>query len=580
MSPDHYFTESVCDRLTSRPFHHHWIFPVGAPLRQAIAWPVERIVSSGGGGRSRPIGRIPTYLLVETDSGSLLAFKNERFASFSDSEVCQLVAAWRQGEEMDGWEQLDWSQFYGPMSVTQWGEGGHGNLEPLWLLRRYEAKLAASFSKIDTRLAEAFAAFTDRLDQEALRFARWPNPEFPSSPLLFDRSLYLYLSHPDPSMRRNRAQAFDLMPRPIDLLCHSQAESWFDADCLSQIDQGSSPFAALCAIEGVSRGALKHYLRHVPLLIGRKIEREELSRVLFALDCIPPNKRPMTEREWFVLVAVLESIEFWCFSHKGNRTDTGMALGRAVIRDVAMIGWSQFEPWLARHFGRNALADAKDFVDSLNSYATAAHMRGEAVVDIATIAPAGLRGLLKLSAAWHRAVDRLMTEAIIPVGNDNISQWSWPLSDPKTIGSYRIRLIKDYHKLMFEGLAMNHCVAIHATDCQSGYRRVFSLRTQKGIRRSTFDLKFNRDADGKLHIELGDHRGRKNAAPDPEWEEIVRKFTEWVVNNKYLCRLENDAEIGHQLQYTQHATAINRINVTAVAECLNEAGWVLPSDEP
>ena len=120
MSPDRYFNESVCERLASRPFHHHWLFPVGATVRQAIAWPLERSVSADGEGTNSPIGRIPITVLIETDSGSLLAYRNERFASFPDSEVRQLVAAWRQGEEMLGWEQLAWDQFYGPVSVTQW----------------------------------------------------------------------------------------------------------------------------------------------------------------------------------------------------------------------------------------------------------------------------------------------------------------------------------------------------------------------------------------------------------------------------------------------------------------------------
>jgi hypothetical protein len=613
-------SDEMLERLCSQPLFQHWRFEEGAPARQAFAYPVMPRTTKECDlvGDVFPGGTCD--ILIEMADGRIAGFEFDSDTAFQLTGnlirklatrltkraglnkkplpahltpyttkgawlCCANVLKTAAGTRTEAVIKVRDCTRYAPIffNIT-------GQLNAIWdelfLFEAYSDPLAQPTGLQLTRLAgvilNGLNDFIHALREYAIQTLTasqfWP-------------TLHNYLTHPDPLIRRNRRQAYELLPLPIaELIMTKDGPYWEGSlwNASRHIDAGHSPYAVFSNAYSVTKKSLRDY-SHCPgrtefqsWLIEKKnifpipgYEQLDIRRMFLAFDALSTALRPKTQGEWIIFYD-------WYRFLDGISRHIGVKAGLArMLREASQIGWARINDWVARKYGiesSTALMNAQDYGKVFINY------EAETGTLIDTEAMGGaltLRKLLHGSQLWHRAVTQVTGEylQVLQMEGSTGECWSWPLPLEIELLGYRIHAICNAKILADEGVTMNHCVSTIAGHCRAGQARVFSLKNTSNNRCSTFDLSFSRDENNGLSIRLREHQGHGNSKPKPEWHKIVTSFVNWLKEPaqwELLADVDELGRIGANVDYlvgTVFADQEMWISIEAVRRCSKTLGF-------
>jgi hypothetical protein len=612
-------SDEMLERLCSQPLFQHWRFEEGAPARQAFAYPVMPRTTKECDlvGDVFPGGTCD--ILIEMADGRIAGFEFDSDTAFQLTGnlirklatrltkraglnkkplpahltpyttkgawlCCANVLKTAAGTRTEAVIKVRDCTRYAPIffNIT-------GQLNAIWdelfLFEAYSDPLAQPTGLQLTRLAgvilNGLNDFIHALREYAIQTLTasqfWP-------------TLHNYLTHPDPLIRRNRRQAYELLPLPITHLMSvttNEQQPWLSQrwNATRRIDAGHSPYAVFSKVYGVSKSTLRDYSLSpgrpefadwvewkVINSTGFRIGRPRIPTLFFSLEALSPALRPKTRDEWDSFCDWVQLFSWLSYlSQPDNLT--------RLVCEISQIGWTRIDDWVAQKYGiegssaRGYLMDYHSAFDEYFLFDTSTDL-------VSLHKDLTIRKLLHNSHLWHQAVTQVTGEYLQALQMDGSRGecFEWPLPGEFELIGYRIHAICDSMSLAEEGAAMNHCVSTLMGHCLAGEMRIFSLRDTSNNRCSTFDICFLRDDNVGLSIRLNQHQGHRNSRPKPEWKKVVTAFVNWLKEPAQLALLtevENLGRNGTQVYSAGEAELIEPalwIRIEAVHRCRTSLG--------
>lgn len=251
--------------------------------------------------------------------------------------------------------------------------------------------------------------------------------------------------------------------------------------------------------------------------------RGDLAGLLAALEPLPPEKIPSSDKEWNAFHSIFNALGLHRSSYHDNEEDR-LQLKHRWLNEAAKMGWQKtYEKLASLEGGVEALSDTFDFLDDIrNAGNYMAEESGEKCASVEAwreksrerwmLAPNkfGMFRIVEYSARWHR-------EALAGVnlrGSADTERSTWPclLKQPLELapGCFAVSL-GNADALAAEGRQMQHCVGGYWRNCFLGNSHIVSLRNADGEPLST--LEFSVAQDGSNRCEIVQHRARQNKTP-------------------------------------------------------------------
>lgn len=583
-------TEEVLERLFSQSLFQHWRFDDGAPVRQVIAFPVSPRTMEDGSLAADVFRDATCDILIEMADGRIAGFRFDTTATFKLTGdlfirlANRLAVGIGQNEKPLPAHLTPYTSKRARRICKALLENVSGSKTEKYIGSVADctreipdiSSLANMVGKIRDQLF-LFEAYTDQFEHiiDSNRMAEVilsglngfnhvlrENVTGAFKASHFWAVLHNYLSAPEPVIRRNRRQAYELLPLPIiDLLTkenHGSTQQWHVA---RHIDVGHSPYDVFSGMYLVKKGTLRDYSRSLGQMgLPECVERGgEYTRYYFGIGFIPqlifsfldvlsPTLRPRTPDEWFSFCDWESFFENSLTWRKYDRLS-------CFLREVTQHGWVSVSDWIQKKYGvdgKTAKSNIIDYQSAIVDYFRIISPKEGAFIILNDLT---IRKLVHGSQLWHQAVTQVNNEYLRALQADDSTGegWTWPLPPAFELSGYRIHALCDARSLVEEGAAMEHCVSTMTGQCFAGQSRVFSLKTASGCRCSTFDVKFTRAESGELSIHLREHQGYKNRPPEVKWCEVVKMFVEWLKLPAQQNVLSNDEKLGHVADITEWA---------------------------
>lgn len=521
--------------LLSHPLSVHWQFEGDAPARQAFLYPVSPRQNTAGEWIADLFEGAPCMALIEQENGRIAQLEMREGETYSiTARTIEMVARALGNGAQHSWEE----EFYLASGASLRVVETSVDLGIRSAIEFVSDKLLLCVSNNPDAIEELTEQLAAKVEEKRDGFFSCVanNVTQCTDPSRFNIALHNYLLNPDAVVRRNRQQAYALLPAYITKLLYDR-ERQEETRAIADIDRGQSPFAAFSKLFGVRKATLRAISRNGPP--ARLYFRSGIPKVLRALDSLPTKHLPQSEVEWegfsnFVGV-------FWQVDAPINAH-----LRKKLTREAGAIGWERIPAHLHAKFNTQP-TELYDFLRVLDrhffmnlplpAYRTAIQAFTERY---------SLNRLLKGTRQWHEAVNQLTAEYLEHAGPPMVEseRWSWPFPSIIEHGDFRIHYLGNPESLAEEGVSMNHCVSTLEGRCRAGMARVFSLRTKDGNRCATFDLAFLRDGEGRLSIQLQQHKAYSNRDPFPLWMNVVDGFMTWLQLPTQKDAIQRIAEIG------------------------------------
>jgi hypothetical protein len=601
-------SDEMLEQLRSQPTYQHWWFGEGAAARQAFVYPVMPRTANDSGMACNVYPYTPCDILIEMLDGRIAAFQFESAATFqltgnlirnlaeqlakghggndkprSHATPYATKAAYRCFEK-----SLEMAAGRNSKTITKVGEGTTEKIGYLsYRIHLLLDKSLASGADLDSlRIAPYLVAKVILDGQNNFIQSLRENLPHTFNTSYFLITLHNYLTPPDLTLRRNRRQAYELLPLPFANMMFSTFHSSWNRRLARRIDMGHSPYAVCATLYGVSKSALRHYSLSLgkPGLSGGAYEQSiyeffmsgklDFPIFLTALDTLQPVLRPNTREEW---TCFLDWVKLLC-RHPYLRVAKNLT---RLIREVSQIGWARIDDKVKQECGMEssaALPAIDDYIKAVfnhNNYLSQPDQYYELFIETLTI-----RKLLRGCRRWHDAVTQVTGEYLLVLQMEcsRGRSWEWPQLGEPELSGYHIHALCDALSLAEEGMAMEHCVSTLTGACLTGKVRVFSLRDELNNRCSTFDLGFTRDDEGRLLIHPREHQGPGNSQPRPEWCAVVTSFMHWLekpAQSGLLAGVEMLGRSSENFDYADEKELFDPsiwIGIEAVRRCLKALG--------
>lgn len=287
-----------------------------------------------------------------------------------------------------------------------------------------------------------------------------------------------------------------------------------------RIDDGKSVWDSFLEIHPGKAAALR---RIAATKSSPEAWRGDLAGLLTALEPLPPEKIPASDREWNAFQSIFTALGLHRSSHDEEHDDR-LQLKHRWLNEAAKMGWQKaYEKFATFEGGVGALADSFDFLDEIRDAANyIAAQSGEQHPSAEVwsrksrerwfLAPNkfGMFRIVEYSARWHReALAEVSRAASIDTER---STWPCLLKQPVELAPECFAVsLGNADVLAEEGHQMQHCVAGYWRNCFLGNSHIISLRDAAGKPLSTLEISVARD--GSNRCEIVQHRARQNKTP-------------------------------------------------------------------
>lgn len=288
-----------------------------------------------------------------------------------------------------------------------------------------------------------------------------------------------------------------------------------------RIDDGKSVWDAFLEIHPGKASVLRRIASNKS---SPEAWRGDLAGLLAALEPLPPERIPASEKEWNAFHSIFSALGLHPSIDHGHQEDR-LQLKHRWLNEAAKLGWEKtYEKLAALEEGVGALRDTFDFLDEIRDAGNyMAAQSGEKCASIEVwreksrqrwlLAPNkfGMFRIVEYSARWHR-------DALAEVNRRSLdterSTWPCLLKQPVELapGCFAVSL-GNADALAEEGRQMKHCVGGYWRHCFLGSSHIVSLRDATGKPLST--LEFSVAQDGTNSCEIVQHRARANRTPEP-----------------------------------------------------------------
>jgi hypothetical protein len=328
---------------------------------------------------------------------------------------------------------------------------------------------------------------------------------------------YNLLHSTNPFHVRARIQALTVLPMLKWEFCGMNR----DTDRIRRrIDEGKSVWDSFLEIHPGKASVLRRIAatKSIP-----EAWRGDLAGLLAALEPLPPEKIPASEKEWNAFHSIFNALGLRAKICHENQDDR-LQLKLRWLNEAAKAGWEKtYEKLAALEEGVGALRDTFDFLDEIRDAGNyMAAQAGEQCTSMEIwrersrqrwlLAPNkfGMFRLVEYSARWHR-------EALAEVNRRSLDteRSTWPCLLKQSVelapGCFAVSL-GNADALAEEGRQMKHCVGGYWRHCFLGSSHIVSLRDATGKPLST--IEFSVAQDGSNQCEIVQHRARQNKTPE------------------------------------------------------------------
>jgi hypothetical protein len=166
----------------------------------------------------------------------------------------------------------------------------------------------------------------------------------------------------------------------------------------------------------------------------------------------------------------------------------------------------------------------------------------------------GLEKSMKLAIAWRSS------ESKVSVRNqDSEPEFPLLLEQPWRNAGTLIMQLRNHVELEQESNAMKHCVDTYQSACKSGKSVIFSVRSEVGVRYSTFELAIESSTINFYEPKLIEHKSYGNAVAPGVAEEALRFFMAYLrgvegqaclkrfTQNRWLANLDSKLSNDYQM---------------------------------
>lgn len=420
-----------------------------------------------------------------------------------------------------------------PLLVTQLGDhlGCHSELirytpEALiqecldeWRLRRQveisQAPLGSTLNEIRLAISGETAQLADLLtvaiaEMKAKYSSCSSNLEDKLRPISWV-DIHNFMAAANNEVSRNRRQALLLFPALVSRAITLGFPSNFELDLRSTIDRGRPLIEFFVDRWRVSPYAVRA-LRGLGFdMIGATWRGCE-NVLLRLLSSIAPEHLPRTAVQWAVFTEQAQTFSTASKTPMGSET-VGQLMASASRRQWRSTAQATHQALEQIRMTDNFLAD---LFRALRAWHLASENQEIARPHDSTFHKIASQNLFALPIKkrnalvqmWHRECNR---------SNEitDVSEIAFPVLLEKVImfAGMQIVQLRSPSDLRQEAASMGHCVDTYVMACERGKSAIFSLRNEKGIRQSTFELSIRPFGLSEFEIDVVQHSGKNNTPP-------------------------------------------------------------------
>ncbi len=386
--------------------------------------------------------------------------------------------------------------------------------------------------------------FVSRLNAEAVAHARAIDGLMPST--------YSFLNTVGAERRRNRAQAMSAFPllRPILMLPQLDAVRTAIDQGRPLIDVLAEHFGASKAMIRSLRGATPEDLGHLAGHVGTVVE---------LLREIPANWWPREPVAWRQFANAANTIA------AVSRHPITTATNRLWLRHCGQSNYRLPErtPEHLTRLGQeidefmDILRRALYWVlpDSIHASSNTPRRRPmEIMVELKV--DLGLNRLTQLARRFGDAYRTAVTEFAEEAELWNGVRWPAIGEGPREYGDILVHPLLNPAELKEEGARMQSCVAGYVERCMKGTSQIWSVRLRDGTRLSTLETRIRARSNGRMVLEIQQHKGMRNGAPTALASQAVQahaaylsesseRMTQYVVWKQTISRRPLDVRQRH-----------------------------------
>ena len=355
-----------------------------------------------------------------------------------------------------------------------------------------------------------------------------------------------YLCAGNLEMRRNRRQAMSLFPIFTPSLAGRRKPDARTQALGALIDEGRPLIEGTARIYGVKREVIRA-LRDLETDCAGILSGEDCAATIKLLSWVPPEKRPHTTGDWHMFRTLLRGVRvIW------PRLENCHWLG-VWIRQISRRGFgAEGLRALQRLASHGAAQEMADFLEALsqglqwelNQNASVSDAVREVVND--AVSSVSVTRLLSFSRAWHECYLEAEAEAANTLDEAAGRRWESFVAQPMTFGGRQIVPLLTELELEAEGRALRHCVGSYGIRAWGSMSFLFSVRDERGVRKSTFELSLDDELDPNSRTEapmlrVTQHSALKNAEPSAACRDAVEMFLKNVVEQQPPERMVNIA---------------------------------------
>lgn len=373
---------------------------------------------------------------------------------------------------------------------------------------------------------------------------------------------YSYLVGSSAVVRRNRMQSVKAFPL---LLC-----SLINDEGLKTIHHAIDKEAKLVELLA---SVYKVPIPVVRLLRGMHCELVGLQWVgrlgvlLRLLACLPSHHRPHNPEEWCAFNCAVDTIsESFALPISSTRSKIWLhAYAKSKYQLKDMPAFEQAVLDAGEMHG--ALVSAISFVlrkESGNEQAAYAAV-DEFMANIGVFCFAKL--LERFVAQYAIELANFVDEAAMLSG----TKWMTVLADPFIAPERVVHCLTSAIQLKDEGEELRHCVGSYFISCMYGSAQIWSFRDTAGERCSTLQTFIERRKNGRVVVEIVEHRGKKNSKPSIECLTAANLLLRYL-NSQNQAALSNYLawkKAGASLSVAEReAQILMRPHLAAIEACL------------
>lgn len=352
---------------------------------------------------------------------------------------------------------------------------------------------------------KACEAFRSELDPVALAASEQPGA-------LPSLGLYNWLQAASGLRRRRRLQALQGYPLLISALVR-QADSDAAGTLGAAVDRGEPLVDALAELYRVPKGFIRRHRGPG----GPRLRRMVGSVPALArwLALLPADALPAERAEWEALRELVDQLHSLEATWPAERRVLEKA-ARRFLSECARRGWTA--AW--RRF-RDGFANTAGFEDLQDLVRQAEWLYGaEAFAPVAArLLAQGVEQVQRVSERWHWQPAEVADDAAA------LSVLRWPALMPELeLAGRRLLPLCSAAELKEEGRRLRHCVGGYSEQCLFRSVHIVSIRDRLGPR-STVELELVRQG-AIWKIEVRQHRGEANSAPDPACVQALEALLE------------------------------------------------------